>query len=313
MDVMAAAMKAQKPVRRRKPEQAALVEMGLPAWLLPQQSKMAKDAEQGHPWPEGKLHRLQNGALAASRSMYVDSVYRRSVTIMLSITGDPFELEINGYRRLEAAVLITPMTRYTLAVRGVGMLMPVVYPNHQAFRMFKNLRSGSSLRLERDMFEPWAGEMAHCTKDGFEPARAQALFDGVVGCISSLFPGVPDLDPRLHTVMRLVEADVRIGLETLAEAVELSYDRLSHLFAEGIGLPLKSYQLWLKTYRAMMVMEAGCGVSEAAAITGFADLGHLCRSFRDAFGMAPSTAYSEARVFSHHAPSRDRVGPTFGE
>jgi AraC-like DNA-binding protein len=288
----------------------AFAGLELPAWLSPKLPEAAPSDGGTPSWPRGKLYRLPNGALISAGSAYIPDARRRSVTILISVDGEPFDVGVKGRRATHTAVLLSPMTRYALYAARTRLAGAIVYPNQDIYRVFRNLRSGATLRLPRAAFDPLTSEMADAIPEGFGLARAQNLFDNIVQRVAELFPAPPPLDPRLRTVMRMVEDDPRLSMNTAAAAVGLSYHRLSHLFGENFGLPLKSYQVWAKTFRAFILIESGCTVSEAAVKTGFVDVEHLCRHFRDTFGMSPSAVYSQGKVEVLSHPDASVLGPS---
>jgi AraC-like DNA-binding protein len=77
-------------------------------------------------------------------------------------------------------------------------------------------------------------------------------------------------------------------LKELAALLGLSYDRMSHLFSDAVGLPLRSYQLWQKAYNAAFLFESGRPLAEIAHATGFVDSAHLTRTWQNSYGINPS-------------------------
>ncbi|MEU5883729.1 helix-turn-helix transcriptional regulator [Spirillospora sp. NPDC047279] len=79
-----------------------------------------------------------------------------------------------------------------------------------------------------------------------------------------------------------------IRLADLAREVNLSESRLSHLFREEVGLPIRPYVQWLRLQRAAELVMSGASVTEAAHGAGFADGAHLSRICKRMFGITPS-------------------------
>lgn len=98
------------------------------------------------------------------------------------------------------------------------------------------------------------------------------------------------LHPALLHARRFIETHVEsvIRLETVAGAVGLSEDRLSHLFSEELGISFRRFVLWMRLQRAARELAGGHTLAKAAAEAGFADGAHLTRTFRSMFGIAPS-------------------------
>lgn len=93
----------------------------------------------------------------------------------------------------------------------------------------------------------------------------------------------------LHVAQRLkVELPLTLTVEALAEGVGLSPDRLTHLFSQQLGLPIRSYLLWAKMRRAAALLSSGQPLTDIAHAVGFADSAHLTRTFKGFFGLTPS-------------------------
>lgn len=102
-----------------------------------------------------------------------------------------------------------------------------------------------------------------------------------------LHPGVAAARTCLQT-----ELDSRpIRLRHLAATVHLSESRLSHLFAQDLGITFRAYVRWLRLLRATAAVAQGRSLTEAAHLAGFTDSSHLTRTCRRTFG-GPPTAFS---------------------
>lgn len=105
-----------------------------------------------------------------------------------------------------------------------------------------------------------------------------------------LHPGVAAARTRLQT-----ELDSRpVRLRDLAATVHLSESRLSHLFAQDLGITFRAYVRWLRLLRATEAVAQGRTLTEAAHLAGFTDSSHLTRTCRRTFG-GPPTAFSTIR------------------
>lgn len=107
---------------------------------------------------------------------------------------------------------------------------------------------------------------------------------------ASLHPGVAAAQARLRT--GLDSGPVR--LRDVAAAVHLSESRLSHLFAQDLGITFRAYVRWLRLLRATAAVAEGRSLTDAAHAAGFTDSSHLTRTCRRAFG-GPPTAFSTIR------------------
>lgn len=122
--------------------------------------------------------------------------------------------------------------------------------------------------------------------EGMVGRTADAMLSAVLGAAgpSSI------LHPALRRAIRLIadRLDDRVRLDDVAAQVALSRDRLSHLFAEQMGLGFRPYVLWKRLERAAHRLSVGENLTQAAHAAGFADASHMTRTFRRMFGIAPS-------------------------
>lgn len=118
--------------------------------------------------------------------------------------------------------------------------------------------------------------------DPFAAARA----------LDSVLPQGPepgrDPHPGLARVLAWLPGRERVRLAEAAGVARLSESRLSHLFRAELGLPFRSYVLWLRLMRAAELTTQGLSVTDAAHGAGFADGAHLSRVCRRMFGIPPS-------------------------
>lgn len=79
-----------------------------------------------------------------------------------------------------------------------------------------------------------------------------------------------------------------VDFSGLASAVGVSVSRLTHVFTDEVGLPLRSYARWLRLVTAVEYLAGGATITEAAHAARFSDGAHFSRVFKQMFGLAPS-------------------------
>lgn len=89
-----------------------------------------------------------------------------------------------------------------------------------------------------------------------------------------------------------------LSLRAIGKNVGLSAGRLSHLFPDQVGIPIRPYVLWLRLQRAADALARGSNLTEAAHAAGFADAAHLSRTFRRMFGIPPSLVATTGAVIA---------------
>lgn len=91
----------------------------------------------------------------------------------------------------------------------------------------------------------------------------------------------PPLDGRILDLLAHLHGE-RIALP------QLSASRLRHLCVEQIGVPPHRYDIWLRVCQALRVFMREGSLTAGAIEAGFADSAHFTRTFRGAYGIAPS-------------------------
>ena len=99
----------------------------------------------------------------------------------------------------------------------------------------------------------------------------------------------PSVDAALLRLPALVEEGT-VDVAMLAKEVGLSVSRLTHIFTDGIGVPIRSYARWMRLVNAIEHLANGQTITAAAHTAGFADAAHFTRTFRAMFGLSPSEA-----------------------
>ena len=103
------------------------------------------------------------------------------------------------------------------------------------------------------------------------------------------------IDPRIISTVALIKADVSSNLtaEYLAQQVGLSVPRLTQLFRETVGIPMRRYRQWHRLYVSTTRVAQGMSLTAASLEAGFADSAHFCNTFRSIIGMKPSKLLSQ--------------------
>ena len=95
------------------------------------------------------------------------------------------------------------------------------------------------------------------------------------------------LDPRIRRIIDFAASHLEgaVTLGAAARQAGLSASRARHLFVEQVGLPFRTYLLWLRITKAVGLYSGGSSLTEAAHEAGFSDSAHFSRTFRRMFGI----------------------------
>ncbi len=122
-------------------------------------------------------------------------------------------------------------------------------------------------------------------------AEATRFADEVLRALTGDSVRPRPMHPAVTRVLRAIpkRLDRELRVTSLAREAGLSAGRLSHLFSESVGVPLRQYVLWSRLILATRHIQQGDSLAAAAASAGFADGAHLSHTFRRMLGVAPST------------------------
>ena len=172
-----------------------------------------------------------------------------------------------------------------------------VNPLHADFRSFVRIGVAGAIELNRSSFRHLDPLMhAAMTSGYFAHDEVMQLLNGVLEQTRDQLPAPFKLDSRAAQLMLRVSRQPRVTLPELAQELGLSYHRTSHLFAQAVGIPARTYQLWQKLYRAGKPLMRGASLTEVALTAGFVDSAHYSNAFLHAYGRSPSEMLKVRRI-----------------
>jgi AraC family transcriptional regulator, arabinose operon regulatory protein len=236
------------------------------------------------------LYVLDGGHLFTSPWVVTEASVRRSATVLLTASGTPFELGAGKEPASYQAVAIKPLTKRSIRAENAQLVSLLINPLHRHFRAFRAIRAPGVLALPRDAFAPLNAALYTAYSGKLTAAETEMLFDRIVETTVGHLPKIKCADPRMERAMELLRQNENCSLKELAASVGVSYGRMSHLFADSMGLSLRSFQLWRKIHAALNSVCVGRTLTDIARSTGFTDVAHLSRVVQQAFG-APLTYF----------------------
>lgn len=108
----------------------------------------------------------------------------------------------------------------------------------------------------------------------------------------------PEPDPRIVRAVQLIKNhhDQNISVEWIGRQVGLSVPRLSQLFKEVVGTPIRRFRLWHRVFVTAAKLKEGVGLTDAALAAGFADYAQFSRTYRQLAGGNPSQARDNTEI-----------------
>ncbi|MBW0148792.1 AraC family transcriptional regulator [Marinobacter arenosus] len=203
-----------------------------------------------------------------------------SASWLVGLDG-PFRLQVGGQWRSTSAALVAPDAVQALEPGGGRMWCAQLDPDSHFWRALQPLLNG---RQTVDI----ALSAHHLSS--LESDTCQLVRQSLSTAIERLGGSPVPVDPRVRTICDYLRTELpeKVDVSWLAESVGLSSSRLSHLFRQEIGVPMRRFLLHLKMNRVLAHWEPGKSMSGLAMDAGFYDQPHFVRTVRDMFDALPS-------------------------
>jgi AraC-like DNA-binding protein len=241
-------------------------------------------------------------ALTGGRHIYTSPwvqegpLKRCSASIGLTASGKQFELAVAGRTWRLAAGAIKPMVQRVLRADNVGIIGFQFDPSHPLFPRFRRISAPGVLPLDRKAFDSFNAQFDTAYRGKLTTEQASRLFDAVTKVALRFFPAAKPIDSRVAKTIELLWERFDYPLGELAAAVGVSYYRLSHLFADNMGMTLRSYQQWRKIRKAISLSKFNYPLAQLAVASGFTDAAHFSRAFVQLHAAPPSYFFQSDNV-----------------
>lgn len=241
-------------------------------------------------WQGGSLWLLDTAPANPSPAPRTDFHAHHAVQIVVSLGGQ-FQLWLADAEARGPYVAVAPDVPHRFDAQGAYAIL-FVEPESRAGRAIvkATFGDGDLRELAASRFKDLTAQLERLAR---APAPSTPDLAVIGGQMVEALAGddlQAALDPRIQAVVTWVaqNPDQRVTLGAAARIARLSASRLSHLFVEQTGLSLKTYLLWVRLTRAVVLMAEGVTLTNAAHGAGFSDSAHFSRTFRRMFGIAPA-------------------------
>ena len=234
------------------------------------------------------------------------TVRRPAVTLLLSLDNSPFSLTVNGVRVDRArAVVVGDLKARSLQAVGCELASINVEPGHPLFVPLRQMCASGFRVLRSDALAAWRDHL-----------RAQFLSTQPSEPESGVLVALLAPHERLNAINQIAQSNSRredllamfetlwphqISTRRMASGLHLSASRLSHLFVEDVGVPLRTYALWRRHRYALENLRNVQSLTELALESGFSDAAHMTRTFVSYFGFPPKAFRQSSRILVHGA------------
>lgn len=234
------------------------------------------------------LYILERGHLFTTPCVDATVSMRFYAMVVINATGREVTIEAPGLScDVSAAAMKPPLSR-SIRARAAQLIVILINPLHPHFPRFRAIAAPGLMPLAQRSYAHCDDAMQAAYRGELEIHEAAALFEDIIETTARFLPPVPTPSPRVLAALTRWREEPDLSLEQLARAAGVSSGRMSHVFTQTVGLPMKSYLLWRKVHRIASLFSAGLSLTEIAHACGFADASHMCTTFQEVFGAPPS-------------------------
>lgn len=238
--------------------------------------------------------------LYVTPGMTSEITQRHTVTLLVALDEPGFVLgNTEGEQKRYQAALVARHTPRSLDASQTRLLSLNFDPQSYEYHALSQLLGSQPVRsviLKPGVINAENMQQIGCGQHG--QAALFRLTSNLPRAISGYRPMALNIDMRtLHIAQKIKkELPLTSSVAELAADVGLSADRLSHLFSDKLGIPIKSYILWARMRRAIDLIVKGEPLVAVAHDAGFSDSAHLTRTIRQFFGFTPSFIVKNMQV-----------------
>ncbi|KYF63743.1 AraC family transcriptional regulator [Sorangium cellulosum] len=244
---------------------------------------------------EGGVHVVEDAGGTRRHALHL-------VKLVVPVDG-PLRVEREGARPLEVRAPVLTGAGVAHAIIAPGPTVTAFLPPGGLGAGAQVAVRGRVLALEGAQAERVRAAAREVLRGRLDNAAAREL---MTACARAFTPERPPVDRRVLRAMRRLaeQAPERPALGPLAAAEGLSRSRLSHLFHDAFGHPLRDYVTFLRVMAAVRALVDGAAPARAALAGGFHDQAHLARAVAATLGRTPGAVARSHFVQAPAAPGR---------
>ncbi|MEY4563478.1 MAG: hypothetical protein RLZZ618_2755 [Pseudomonadota bacterium] len=232
-----------------------------------------------------------HGFIYTSPDLPRATTVRHPATLLISADYTPFRVATRDGPMVEVqAALVPPLVSRRLDAPNVPILSFNVMPAHAAFHAFRAMQHPGVWPLDRHAFNKTDDEFTALLEGTAGLAMAESVFQKTVDEALRHVPPTQAPDPKALELIRLLDANPRLGLDELAERFGRSPQGMSRWFTSAVGMSLRDYHNWLKQRRVYHTLYTQRSLTEVAFAAGFADSPQFTRAYQRWYGQSPSAA-----------------------
>jgi AraC-like DNA-binding protein len=222
----------------------------------------------------------------------------QAAAMLLLSLDEPLRLDSHGATLQARSILLPAGLELTVDSRGARVAICYLDVFGEDFALLAPRMAVQEAGLLHGLDEEaqWIAAFDCLHRASAAPEEVWRVLERLINPQAQCPPGFV-CDPRIVRVVQLIKADVccNQSIDYLAEQVGLSVPRLTQLFRQHIGIPIRRYRQWHRLFVTSVGVARGMNLTDAAVAAGFTDSAHFSHTFRSIIGMSPSAALAQPR------------------
>ncbi len=211
--------------------------------------------------------------------------------LQVSISLDiPFLFECASINDHFDGVIIGPDIDHSLSgISGRQALLLLDPEHHQSKKIIEQLLDNNGIYiLQGELLDKLRSYINSYLLD---QNPTELSIDDLLDILVSQSQPLQKIDSRIQAIISYIAQQPQkiANIQELTQHSNLSESRLSHLFKQQVGIPIRRYLLWQRLLDASVFAASGNSLTEAAHQAGFTDSSHFTRTFKSMFGVHPSS------------------------
>ena len=212
----------------------------------------------------------RRGFIFTSPWVVTPSTVRHPAVVLLTASGKPFELALSGRTLKCDAVAIAPHTVRGLSAVDVGLVSVNVEVHHPCYGIFRDIPAPGVQCLDRAAFRGFDASLQQSYEGQLTRAEAERLFEALVAGAVAQLPKGRRRDARADRCLRCC-ASIRPVHSPTSRASSACRTRALLDYSRAVGMPLRTYQHWLKCMKAAQQFGVNLPWTQVAQEAGFTD------------------------------------------